>query len=95
MKSPNAAGLYSRVVDDLMDSFRAHASDDCRGDRDCLAGFVTAGMLQRMKALNILPPVDDPAEEERRLVDRLVADALKRLEEIEGRADGVARRQAS
>ncbi len=90
-KPPVHDAQYRRVVDDLMDSFRAHASEECRGDRDCLQGFVTVGMVRQVQALGIVPAAEDPAQEERLLVDRLVTDALRRLEEIEGRGGGQRR----
>ena len=84
--TPPDAAAYDRVVADLADSFRGHASDDCLGDRDCLEGFVTVGMVRQLQALGILPANADPVEGERRMVDKLVTDALQRLQQVEGTA---------
>src|SRR5262249_18654469 len=89
--TPPAAAAYDRVVDELAGSFWGHASDACRGDLECLEGVVTAGVVRQLQSLGMMPADVDPVEGERLMVDRLVTDALRRLQDVEGAA-GEARR---
>jgi hypothetical protein len=76
---PSDLCKYTRLVEELADNVRSQCGTDKQPDYKQVKELVMAGMIRRMRSLNIVPVPAAPAEKDRLLEERLVADALEKL----------------